>query len=252
MGTSPTGLEGIYNNNVATDLATRTTALAPYSYFNYDPSILEGTAAYTSLINGANTALQNSLTSAKNHYDGQITLHEQNYHTAIYGPGGVQATFDSMMTPVNNQLTTDTHNAEVQRTTGDRAAEATYDTAVNGPTGFQHTFDVNVASDKATYNGLVTTAAGIRDGLDAAAKTIYDGQVQTEEQNFWNWENVGNPYVQQMQTDTQTLIDQLTTLVNNYNINQIQPLQIALQTSINAANAWYDNQANNPTTGFVG
>ncbi len=251
IDSSPTGLQGIFNASVTGDAAIRTAALAPYSSFNYDPSILEGTAAYTSLLDGANTMLQTSLTSARNQANANIQTHEQNYQNAIAGPGGVQATFNLMMTPVNNQLTTDTHNAETQRDTADQAAETVYDTAVHGPTGFQHTFDVNVAGDKTNYDNLVTAAANTRNGQIAGVKSTYDGQVQTEETSYSNWLNVNNPFTQQMQTRTQSLVNQITTLVNNFNNNQIQPLQTALQNSITAANAWYDDQINHPTTGIA-
>ncbi len=251
IDSSPTGLEGIYNSNVAGDVTTRNAALAPYAYFNYDPSVLEGTPGYVSLLDGANTTLQSNLSTAQTQYNNHITTHEQNFQNAIYGPTGAWTTYNSLMAPVDQQLTVDEHNAEVTYDGAVQTAEGIYNTAVDGPTGFQHTFDVNVAGEKATYDGLVSTAAATRDGLIATAKNTYDGQVLTEEQAYWNWETVNNPYVMQMQTRTQTLINQLTTLVNNFNNNQIQPLQTALQNSINAANAAYDNQANNSTTGFV-
>ena len=39
--------------------------------------------------------------------------------------------------------------------------------------------------------------------------------------------------------------------MDNFNNNQIAPLESSLQSSIDSANSWYANQANNPTTGFA-
>ncbi len=203
-GSSATGLQGIYNTNMATAATTRDSILSSYPGVVYNPDILVGTSAYDALVSGANTGLYNSLTLARNNFNSDVQTDEDGFQNAVYGPGGAMPVYmgaiDNAQIELQGKI--DTANSNYHGIVD--PALSSYQNTVYGPAGLVETYEDNVAGFQANYYGAVQTAQGFWQGAVDTAQGIYDGAVAAAQQHYQNWQ-WGQNQIGGTQTTTTTI-----------------------------------------------